>query len=152
MTTGTINEIIQRNETKHTVNFLFYKDRMHTYKDINNRIYCLNRLLSDRGLHAGDTVLVALSDVFDSFSVFLALLGNGISTILIDPDTPKSKIQRILEISKINAWFVNSKSSMAWGLDQLDPEICGFPIDPPKKRKGSLVNKLLRKKSAADVS
>ncbi len=71
-----------------------------TYGELDDRARRLTHLFHESGLEKGDRVILALKEDVDLVTVFLSLLRNGITAVVLDPDLKKQRFQTIYNTAK----------------------------------------------------
>ncbi len=119
---------------------LVVEDRVLHYGAVLDRVARLTRLFREHGWGPGERVLIASSDPDVTVTLHLALLRNGITSIVADPTASEREARVILGIAMPRAVFVDSALSAAWRPPAQGEEI---EIHRTRAAAGSLFRKLL---------
>ncbi len=92
-------------EAKH---FLVTSRGALTYRDLWNRMCCLNELFQRLGLRPGDRVAVASDDDHATITIILALIRAGLTVVLGDGRASANEFLALLEASDPAAVFADS--------------------------------------------
>jgi len=96
----------------------FLVDRLGelSYGETCARLHKVAGLLAGWGLRPGARVLLASREDRSTAVLFLALLGCGMTAVLLDPDTGPERARRLIEVSAPEACLVEQDLIAAWGL------------------------------------
>ncbi len=87
-----------------------------TYGELRNRIRRISALLRQLGVEPGGRVLLAVSDDVHAATLFLALLGNGVVVLLLDPGTGADTARQVIDRAQPDGFIVDAALAEAWGL------------------------------------
>jgi len=74
-----------------------YSNRIHTYKDLDEKSDQIASFLLHSGLSQGDVIAIASTKVFEDYALMVACLKCGIVYTNIDIDNPTERIEHIFE-------------------------------------------------------
>ena len=114
-----------------------------TYADVSRQMKKLTWLYAENGLVPGDRVIVAgRNDSFVSV-IFLSLLRNGLTAVIIDPDTKLQRAKHLIGVAKARGIIADKELLDSWQIDHFS-----FML-PIQERTVSLTQKLFRKQDTA---
>lgn len=99
-----------------------------TYGELKRRIFRLTRLFLDAGLKPGDRLVLACRSAIDTVSVFLALLVNGLTTVILDPESPEHLARRLIQAADPKGLVIDASLKKEWQVNH-------FPWVLPVQRK-----------------
>ena len=112
-----------------------------TYNQLAERTKKLAALFNQHGLQEGDRIVVSIADEVETSLLFMALIGNGLTAVLIDPDAKASRVESIIETAQLagiiadEAFFKQVPSARAIPF--------ALVAKPDQPKKGQLFRKLL---------
>lgn len=125
--------------------FVHAQQKRITYQELNDQIDMLTTFWGQR-LKKGDRVILATDDDSAAIPLFLSLLLNGISPVLVDPKTPVARLQFIGERTQPAGFVVDAALVSDW---QLSDGMVLIRISREKSgKKGRLFSKFSKRKSA----
>ncbi|CAD5276494.1 MULTISPECIES: AMP-binding protein [unclassified Imperialibacter] len=125
--------------------FLKSNTSEYTYGNLLTRIRRVSGAVKNCGISPGDNVVISVSDDFEMISCFLALLANGITVVLIDPDAKKERVKKILSTVSIHGWICSKENADAWELPETS---LAFSVEAQTGSSSKLLNKLLKKETS----
>ncbi len=117
-----------------------------TYGELLDRVARLTRLYSANGLRQGDRVIVASNNDVDTVVLFLSLLRNGLTAVLMDPGAPASAARPLIESSAARGIILDAALRQTW---RPDKSLFTLEIAAPVEGT-SLFSKLLPRRNAAE--
>ncbi|MBN8821851.1 MULTISPECIES: AMP-binding protein [unclassified Spirosoma] len=114
-----------------------------TYAQLSERIRKAATLFGQYGLVEGDRIVVSIADEQETILTFLSLLANGLTAILLDPDTKTSRTESILQMAQPKGviadavFFEQFPGANAYSM--------ALSVKPEQLQKGQLFRKLLGK-------
>ena len=112
-----------------------------TYAQLTERIQKLATLFGQQGLREGDCVVVSVADEVETALLFLALLANGQTTVLLDPDAKSTRAESIIETAQPKGIIADD------AFFERVPSAKNLPVvvvvKPEQPKKGQLFRKLL---------
>jgi long-chain acyl-CoA synthetase len=116
-----------------------------TYGELLKRVGRLTQLFKEAGLNVGDRVIVATRHDLEAVTLFLALLRNGMTTVMIDPGAPAQAARTLIQAADAQGIVLDHELRQTWRTDHH-----AFLVEIRKSRENgaSLLTKLLRKKSS----
>jgi len=97
--------------------FIVLKDRKITYGDLENSILRYTTFFSQNGIKPGDRVLFSSKDESFVCLFYLALIANGITAVLIDPDCGSKRANSIIKHCQSDIIFVDLNIIQIWDLE-----------------------------------
>lgn len=88
-----------------------------TYSTLFDRIGRLTSLFRNIGLGLGDRVVISSKDDLSLVTLFVALLRNGITAVVLDPDAPIVELRKLIEAADAKALFLDADRMGAGGLE-----------------------------------
>ncbi len=122
--------------------YLIADERLN-YGVLFDEIYRLTSVYRKLGWKTGDRVVLATGKATAFASIFLSLLRNGITAVLLNPALQHSQAQRLLKHSDIKGAIVDESLIETWELGDSFPILS---IDESQHREHNLLNELLNKK------
>jgi len=114
-------------------------DKTVSYGQLYDHARRLRTFFIEKGITPGDRVVIASNDDANAILLFLSLLANGITAVIIDPDTAKNRADSYFGTLDPKAFFLDSKIKEYWGIE--DPgRVIEINTNADKK---SLFKKLL---------
>ncbi|MCE3199542.1 non-ribosomal peptide synthetase [Paenibacillus sonchi] len=113
-----------------------YKDRLLTYRELNQRSNQLSRVLMDNGVGAGSVVGIWLERSLEMMVGLLAILKAGGAYLPIGPDYPPDRVSFVLEDSQAGVVLIDSATRP----DGLKPECRWLNIQDPALYQGDGTN------------
>jgi len=117
--------------------------RTTTYGSLTDRISRLTRIFADAGLAPGDRVILSSANDHELAVLFLALLRNGLTAVIVDAETKPRRFATLDEIAAPKGYLVDRDNVAAWGLTTA-PFV--LPIDPHPAPSRNLFTKLMGRK------
>ncbi|WP_339793316.1 AMP-binding protein [uncultured Imperialibacter sp.] len=114
----------------------------YTYGNLLTRVKRITAAVKNCGISQGDNVVVSLSDDFEMITCFLALVANGITAVLIDPDAKKERVKKILSTVSVDGWICSKENADAWELPETS---LAFSVEAQTGSSSKLLSKLLKK-------
>ena len=111
-----------------------------TYGMLAERTGKLTALFRSRGIKPGDRIIIASKDHPESCILLLSLLKNGITAVMLDPDTRQKRVNAILGRVKPAMIFADKEILELW---RTGDEVPTVAIIEGVKTEGRLFNKLL---------
>ena len=109
----TFNNAFNQNSNK---SFIVFKEKKITYGELRNSIPKYTTYFSQNGIKQGDRVLFSSKDERFLCFFYLALIANGITAVLIDPDCGAERARAIIEHCQSNIIFVDPDILQNWNL------------------------------------
>lgn len=128
---------------------LVVDDTPITYGTVLDRVARLTRLFLQRGWKSGDRIAVASHDAGALLTLHLALLRNGITSIVVDPGATEREVSALVGIAAPSAVFADAEIAAAWrgaGATEV------IEIGADGSAKQSLFRKLMRDRAAAPAT
>lgn len=118
-----------------------------TYGELLRRAELLTGLFRKGGLSPGDRAVVSTADDIEAVTFFLSLLRNGITAVMIDPETPAPQARALISAARPKAVFLDSGIRGGWR-----PDNDLFTVEIRKNTGGrdSLFDKLIKKRASSD--
>lgn len=110
-----LEETARRHESKPA---LICDDESLSYGALNRGANRVARLLTERGIHPGDTVAVVLDRSVYLFLVLIAVVKSGAAYVPIDPSLPETRIQYMLKDSNAKVVVGKARGSQASALPE----------------------------------
>ena len=110
----TFNKAFNQNSNK---SFIVFKETRITYGELKNSIPRYTTYFSQNGIKQGDRVLFSSKDERFLCLFYLALIANGITAVLIDPDCGSERARAIIKHCQSNIIFVDSDIILNWNLE-----------------------------------
>lgn len=121
-----------------------------TYRQLAERTQKLATLFQEQGLQEGDRVVVSVADEVETVLLFMALLGNGLTAVLIDPDAKTSRVESIIETAEPAGILADAL------FFERTPSAHAIPftlfVKPEQPKKGQLFRKLLGQSAAVPTA
>ena len=115
----TVKDIFNRSfSQKSNKSFIVFKDTRITYGELKTIIQKYVTYFSQNGIRQGDRVLFSSKDESFLCIFYLALIANGITAVLIDPDCGSERARAIINHCQSNIVFVDSKIFQNWNLER----------------------------------
>lgn len=130
-----------------TASFVETSGQRITYAQLSERIRKASALFGQYGLTEGDRIVVSIADEQETILTFLSLLANGLTAILLDPDTKTSRAKSILQMAEPKGviadgvFFEQVPAAKAYSM--------ALSVKPEQPQKGQLFRKLLGKTASA---
>lgn len=123
--------------------FIHFGDRKISYGEIKENIRKYTTYLNDAKIKQGDRIVFSSKDEVFNCMFYISLIANGITAILIDPDSGTDRSNAIIEHCQPHSIFVDEDLVKKWGLEStvyrnITPIV--------SKIKNTALDKLLRKK------
>ncbi len=96
----------------------FPEDKTFTYNDLNRQANSIAVLLTDAALEQEQVLAIAGEKRVETYATILACLKLGITYCLLDPDSPKIRLEKILQRCKPSALVCSREIKKEW-----------FPLD-----------------------
>ncbi|MFT5617594.1 MAG: acyl-CoA synthetase (AMP-forming)/AMP-acid ligase II/acyl carrier protein [Arenicella sp.] len=126
--------------------FLQTAENQYSYKQTVERIRQIGRFFQENGISESSNLLLSASEPYDLACLFLACLLNGTNAIVLDPRFKAHKAKQILETLDLDGWISDKGLKASWELPE--NKSVGIEISKSAPKKGKLMQKLLRRKSA----
>lgn len=124
-----------------------------SYGDVESRIRKLTTLFSNAGLQEGSRVVLCSHRDHHMVEIFLALLRNGITAIIVDPDSTGVEVKGIVARANPAGVIADEVHWRDWNLDVLLGEkVFRLWIADQSAKNNTLLGKLLKKKPSGDES
>jgi len=108
-----------------------------SYGTLFDRVARLTTLFKRIGLACADRVVVSSKDDLSLVTLFVALVRNGITAVVLDPEAPVVELRKLVEAADAKALFLDADRVTAGGLQgALRPDAVVTPIggdETPKK-------------------
>lgn len=126
--------------------FLLWGNEILTYGTLLDRIARLSTYYRENGIACGDRLVIASRNDSASITIFLSLLVNGITAIMIDPALPAAAAKQLLERVQPRLLFADDDIAAGWD--------CGGEVRMIKIRKevgraGALFSRLMGRDNSA---
>jgi long-chain acyl-CoA synthetase len=109
------NKAFSQNKNKP---FIVLKDRKITYGELETSILRYTTYFSKNGVKPGNRVLFSSKDERFVCLFYLALIANGITAVLIDPDCGSARANAIIRHCQSTILFVDSQIFQNWNLER----------------------------------
>lgn len=116
-------------------------DRTISYGHLYRHARQFAAFFLEMGIKPGDRIVIASHDDASVILLFLSMLANGITGVIIDPDTPKKRAMSYFRDLDPRAYFIDKQINTAW---MIETHGCVFEINVANS-KPSLFKKLLRR-------
>jgi long-chain acyl-CoA synthetase len=127
--------------------WLVTEDRSLSFGDLAERARRLAGLFAERGVAMGDRVVIASRDDAEAALLLVGLIANGVTAILLDPDTPQARAEALIAKARPALVLADRALIAGWALaDTAHPLI---EIAPRSGRSG-LIGSLLGKKATSE--
>ncbi len=113
-----------------------------TYGTLVDMIKRLTGLYQQSGILSGDRVVIATQDDIHAPILFLSLLANGITAVVLDTDIKTSRAQFLFQIIQPKGAIVDAGLKEQWQIEKTVP--CLWEV---KKVENTLFQKLLKKQA-----
>lgn len=124
--------------------------RAINYGELALRIRQTTALLAERGVALGDRVIIGAADDGDAAVLFLAMLCNGVTAVVLDPATRQERARALIAKAQPKLAIVDQALRADWALA---PDLVDIvEIAPPAPSKGGLLGGLLRSKPAGGLA
>ena len=110
-----------------------------TYGETCILIRKLTALYQEWGLKPGDHVVFSTKNDIHAAILFISLLVNGITAVIIDPDTKKTRANHLLEVSQPQGIILDTEIHAEWQIDNIQHVL---KIDTSKR--SNFFNRLLK--------
>ncbi|MGH6917207.1 MAG: AMP-binding protein [Geminicoccaceae bacterium] len=91
--------------------------RSLTYGDLCDRTRRLSRLFQELGLRRDDRAVIATDDDSAAITIFLALLRNGITAVVLDPQAARPELESLIRAADAKALFVDGAIVARGGIE-----------------------------------
>jgi long-chain acyl-CoA synthetase len=109
------NKAFSQNKNKP---FIVLKDHNITYGELKNSILRYTTYFAQNSIKTGDRVLFSSKNESFVCLFYLALISNGITAVLIDPDSGSERANAIIKHCQSNVIFVDSDIFQNWNLQR----------------------------------
>jgi long-chain acyl-CoA synthetase len=100
-----------------------------TYGTLFDRVARLSTLFRRIGLGPDDRAVISSKDDLSLVTLFVALVRNGITAVVLDPDAPMAELRKLVEAADAKALFLDAERATAADLQGvLRPEAVVTPI------------------------
>jgi long-chain acyl-CoA synthetase len=124
--------------------FLQTQSKAFTYGWLQDRIKQISGLFHSLGLETGDRIILAVSDSAEFAAVFLAGLINGITLVIVDPQSKAPRVTQILERTQPKGLLADKESLDIWKIPaSADRFILSYTLQ--QARQTGLLTKFLQK-------
>jgi acyl-coenzyme A synthetase/AMP-(fatty) acid ligase len=89
-------------------------ERPLSYAELGSQAAAVQRLLQQRGLACGDSVLVFDQLSYRLYAALIGMIGMGVRVLLIEPWMPVARIERVVELTRPKAFWCNWAGRL-WG-------------------------------------
>ena len=96
--------------------FIVFKESQITYGELKTAILRFTAYFAQNGIKAGDRVIFSSKDESFVCLFYLALIANGITAVLIDPDCGSERANAIIKHCQTTTVFVDPQILQAWNL------------------------------------
>jgi long-chain acyl-CoA synthetase len=120
--------------------FLKIDSRTVTYGDVVDRVGKFAALLAEQGVKIGDRVVVATADDAEAALIFLALVCNGVTAVLLDPEIADTRAKALTAKADPRLVIADRALAAKWGLAALPAPL--LEIVPAAPRTGGLLGRL----------
>ncbi|MEP2772001.1 MAG: AMP-binding protein [Fulvivirga sp.] len=127
--------------------FYVTEANQYNYGDFIKRVNKIRTLLQSKNVKQGDRIVVSILEGYDMFCVTLALMIEGVSAVLIEPDAKRRRAGIICSSAKIDGWIVDKPRLSDWELPDVKFQLA---LETSKAKKGALLKKLLVKKEETE--
>jgi len=79
-------------------------DRTLTYADVRTRVQRFRRILSDRGVKAGDRIVISFPNCADYICAYLGALSHGCIATLVDSNTTPAHLAFVMKDTGASLW------------------------------------------------
>ncbi|GAB4040287.1 AMP-binding protein [Spirosoma gilvum] len=121
-----------------------------TYAQLSERIRKAATLFQQYGLAEGDRIVVSIADEQETILTFMALLANGLTAILLDPETKTSRTESILQMAQPKGVIADADFFDRVPTASVLP--LAVSVKPEQPKKGQLFRKLLGQSTPATDS
>ena len=97
--------------------FIVFKESRVTYGELKNSILRFTTYFSQNGIQPGDRVMFSSKDESFVCLFYLALIANGITVVLIDPDCGSERANAIIRHCDSKHIFADSAIIQSWELE-----------------------------------
>lgn len=127
----------------------FVAEQELSFGEVVDRAKKLTRFYHEAGLKPGDRVILASHDDLETSVFFLSLLRNGITAVLIDPETKPHRFAHIVRTAQPKGIILDAALRNEWRPDTIGVVL---EIKGQQSAKDTLFTKLLGNKKTADAS
>lgn len=132
---------------------MLVSDRKLSYGELDIRIHKLTKLFDDAGLKEGSRVILSSHNEQYMVEWFLALLLNGITAVILDPESTLKEANGIVERADPDGIVVDKELWEKWGLESVSEGMSlAMRIASPPAVQNNLLWTLLKKKQHEDAS
>jgi long-chain acyl-CoA synthetase len=115
-----------------------------TYGELCDRTRRLSRLFEEIGLRRDDRAVIATDDDSAAITIFLALLRNGVTAVVLDPQAARPELESLIRAADAKALFVDAAIVGRGGIaTSKRADAALVPIDPDAAG-GSFLRRLTR--------
>jgi len=122
-------------------------DKTISYGQLYDHARKLASFFIEKGIKPGDRVVIASNDDASVILLFLSILANGITAIIVDPDTTKNRADSYYNLLEPKALFLDKKIKDSWRIEEVSQVI---EIKTAGNKK-SLFKKLLGRESVKKI-
>jgi long-chain acyl-CoA synthetase len=108
-----------------------------SYGTLFDRVRRLTALFVKIGLARDDRVVISSKDDLALITLFVALVRNGITAVVLDPDAPAAELCKLVEAADAKALFLDDERAKSGDLDRVlrgDAVLTAIGPDEPAKK------------------
>ncbi len=124
-----------------------------TYGELQQKLSKLTTLFHTAGIRQGNRVILATDHDGMMSEIFLALLLNGITVVVLDPDSAPQEAKNLIESSKADGIIIDKSLSTRWDVfGAVEADTFRLLIQNGSSKPSKLIDRLLKKKGSSDNS
>jgi len=139
-------EAFERAAERRSEPLLVTAERTLRYGDVVDRAHAVAGLCAARGWKPGQRVVVASEDPVEVTSLYLALVRNGVTVLVVDPGASEREAAALLDVGAPVAIFADRAIVGRWRVPS-GPE--PVEIAPPERASSALFRRLVRRTEPA---
>jgi long-chain acyl-CoA synthetase len=108
-----------------------------SYGTLFDRVRRLTALFAEIGLARDDRAVISSKDELALITLFVALVRNGITAVVLDPDAPAAELCKLIETADAKALFLDEERAKSSDLDGVlrgDAVLTAIGPDEPTKK------------------
>ncbi len=128
----------------------FYGEQI-SYKKLIDDCNKVFTFLQCAEIKKGDKIILSTNNDYYTSLFFISFLKYGVTTVLLDPETPSVKAKSIIEKVNASAYIMDEKLFAERAIE-IESKGANLQISSPLQKKGKLFNQLLKNKIKENIT